>query len=442
MFAFLAGENIFLNFVADTNETSVKLNPMRYNITAPTSLSANIHLPSSKSISNRALIINALSDSGIMPERLSDCDDTDVMLRALHDRPQTIDIHAAGTAMRFLTAYLSATLGEHVLTGTERMKQRPIGTLVEALHSIGADIEYVERDGFPPLRIKGRPLDGGKIAIQGNISSQFVSALLMIGPALRNGLELEMKGGISSKPYIDLTLWMMREFGADADWSEADTVTVAPKPYTPRHYVIESDWSAASYWYEILALTSDQEATIKLNGLADGSKQGDSIVRYIFSMLGVKTIFSTKEQDTLTTITLRKQQRRLQRLDYDFGSAPDLAQTVVVTCAMMDIPFRFTGLASLRLKETDRIMALQNELRKVGYVLRDEHNDTLIWDGERTDPTAEPFETYDDHRMAMALAPIACKRKQIKMNNPQVVTKSYPLFWQDMKAAGFGIEEI
>lgn len=415
---------------------------MRYKITAPATFSANVDLPSSKSISNRALIIHALSSGNIMPERLSDCDDTNVMLRALRQRPQIIDIKAAGTAMRFLTAYLSVTHGEHVLTGTERMKQRPVGLLVDALRRLGADIEYEEDEGFPPLRIKGKPLDGGKLEIPGNVSSQFISALLMIGPALRNGLELKMTGGIVSRPYIDLTLWMMREFGAVADWTDSDTVLVKPKPYKPRNYVIESDWSAASYWYEMVALSPDAEATIKLNGLSDGSKQGDSIVRYIFSMLGVKTIFETKERDKLTTVTLRKQQRRLQRLDYDFVSAPDLAQTVVVTCAMMGIPFRFTGLASLKIKESDRILALKNELRKLGFVLRDEHNNTLIWEGERCDPTAEPFETYDDHRMAMALAPVACKLSEIEMNNPQVVTKSYPQFWQDLNTAGFNIQEV
>jgi len=415
---------------------------MTYKITPPATFDVDIDLPASKSISNRALIIHALSDGNIMPERLSDCDDTTVMLNALRNRPETIDIRAAGTAMRFLTAYFAVTSGEHILTGTERMKQRPIGLLVEALRNLGADIEYLENDGYPPLRIKGKSLDGGYIEMRGDISSQFVSALLMIAPVLRNGLELRMTGGTASRPYIDLTLWLMREYGADADWTEADTILVKPKPYTTRHYVIESDWSSSSYWYEILALTNDRASTIRLNGLADGSKQGDSIVRYIFSMLGVNTFFGSKDNSQLTTVTLRKQQSIMPQLDYNFVSAPDLAQTVVVTCAMMDIPFHFNGLASLRIKESDRLLALQTELRKLGYVITSEGGDTLVWDGERCEPTGEPLDTYDDHRMAMALAPVAVKLPGIKMNNPQVVTKSYPHFWNDMRKAGFTIEEV
>lgn len=415
---------------------------MKYRIEPPGRFDAEISLPSSKSISNRALIISALSKGGIPPERVSDCDDTEVMIEALRGGSETVDVKAAGTSMRFLTAYFAVTEGERVLTGTERMKQRPIGFLVEALRHLGADIKYLEREGYPPLRIKGKPLDGGVIEIPGNVSSQFVSALLMIGPALRHGLELKMTGGIVSRPYIDLTLWMMREHGADADWTEADTITIKPVPYKPCRYVIESDWSASSYWYETVALSDDIETTIRLRGLTDGSKQGDSIVRYIFSMLGVKTTFETKEQNVLTTVTLRKQQRVLSRLDYNFVNAPDLAQTVVVTCAMMNIPFRFNGLASLKIKETDRIEALKAELRKLGYVVTDENNDTLVWDGMRCEPAGGPIETYCDHRMAMAFAPVAIKTKGIEIDNPLVVTKSYPEFWKDMRAAGYDIREI
>lgn len=415
---------------------------MKYKIEAPDIFNASIDLPSSKSISNRALIISALSKSNIPPERISDCDDTEVMLKALHTDSELVDVGAAGTSMRFLTAYFAATEGEHILTGTERMKQRPIGFLVEALRHLGADIEYMEQEGYPPLRIKGKPLDGGSIEMQGNVSSQFVSALLMIAPILRNGLELKMNDGIVSRPYIDLTLWMMREYGADADWTESDTITVKPAPYKPRHYVIESDWSSSSYWYEAVALSDNPETTIRLNGLTDGSMQGDSIVRYIFSMLGVKTMFETRERNKLTTVTLKKQQRVLSRIDYDFVNAPDLAQTVVATCALMNIPFRFSGLASLKIKETDRIEALKKELLKLGYVIRDENNDTLVWDGERCQPTGEPIYTYKDHRMAMAFAPLAIKTKGIEINDPHVVTKSYPQFWDDMRSAGFQIEEL
>lgn len=414
---------------------------MQYKITAPTTLNSNINLPASKSISNRALIIHALSHGDIMPRNLSDCDDTEVMLKALRNMPELIDIKAAGTAMRFLTAFLAVEGKEHVITGTERMKHRPIGTLVDALRYLGADIAYEGEEGFPPLRIKGKPLDGGQLEIRGDISSQYISALLMIGPVLRNGLELKMTGNIISRPYIDLTLWMMREFGADADWSEVDTVTVKPKPYTQHDYFIESDWSAASYWYEILALTEDPESTFFLNGLMDGSKQGDSVVRYIFSLLGVKSAFHDKAENMPTTVKLRKVNTRMPRLDYDFVSSPDLAQTVTVACTMLGIPFRFTGLASLKIKETDRIEALKQELLKLGYVLRDENDDTLIWNGERCTPSLEPINTYEDHRMAMAFAPAAIKFPGLRINNPSVVSKSYPSFWDSLRSIGFTIEE-
>ena len=417
---------------------------MQYSITAPSTFNATIKLPASKSISNRALIIHALSHGNIMPRNLSDCDDTEVMVNALRDMPQTIDIKAAGTAMRFLTAFLSVADGEeHIITGTERMKHRPIGILVDALRYLGADITYVGEEGFPPLLIKGKPLDGGHIEIKGNVSSQYISALLMIGPVLKNGLELRMTGGIISRPYIDLTLWMMREFGADADWSDMETVKVNPHPYNQHKYLIESDWSASSYWYEMMALTDDTESQLMFEGLMDASKQGDSIVKYIYSLMGVKTRFAERaDNDAMPTVTLKKQHCMLPRLDYDFISAPDLAQTVVVTCSLLDIPFKFTGLASLKIKETDRIEALKRELRKLGYVLRDENNDTLIWDGATCEPTFEPIDTYEDHRMAMAFAPAAIKFPGLRINDPYVVTKSYPQFWDDLESAGWTIEKI
>ena len=415
---------------------------MQYILNAPATLAANVKLPASKSISNRALIIHALSKGDLLPQNLSVCDDTEVIVDALMYNPYTIDIKAAGTAMRFLTAYLAVTPGEHVITGTDRMKKRPIGILVDALRYLGADIEYVGEEGFPPLRIKGRPLDGGRLEIPANVSSQYISALLMIGPALKNGLELKMTGDIASRPYIDLTLWMMREFGADAEWSDVDTVTVGPRPYRQRQYMIESDWSAASYWYEMMALTGDTESAVTFGGLFDASRQGDSIVRYIFSLLGVKTRFADSDGGALPEVRLKKLPCLLPRLDYDFVAAPDLAQTVVVACAMLDIPFRFTGLASLRIKETDRIDALERELLKLGYVLRDENNDTLIWDGTRCQPTMEPIDTYEDHRMAMAFAPAAIKHPGLRINNPQVVTKSYPQFWDDLEKAGWSVLKV
>ena len=413
---------------------------MQYILNAPSTLDATINLPSSKSISNRALIIHALSKGDILPDNLSVCDDTEVIVNALMNRPDVIDIKAAGTAMRFLTAFLAVSPGCHDITGTARMKQRPIGVLVDALRYLGADIKYIGGEGYPPLRINGRKLDGGYIEVPGNISSQFISALLMIGPVMTRGLELRMTGGIISRPYIDLTLWMMREFGADADWSDSETVKVEPHPYSQRKYRIESDWSASSYWYEMMALKGDTESSVVFKGLMDASKQGDSIVKYIFSLMGVKTRFEGDADSTL--VRLKYFGSMLPRLDYDFVSAPDLAQTVVVACALMGIPFRFTGLASLKIKETDRIEALKRELRKLGYVLHDENGDTLVWDGTRIEPTLEPIDTYQDHRIAMAFAPAAFKFPGLRINDPQVVTKSYPQFWADLELAGFDIKKI
>ena len=427
---------------------------MTYRISAPDTTKVTINLPASKSISNRALVIKALSEEDAHISNLSDCDDTDVMVRALGESPYTIDIKAAGTAMRFLTAYLAATPGEHVITGTDRMKHRPIATLVNALRYLGADIEYTGEQGFPPLRIKGQTLEGGHLEIPGNISSQYISALLLIAPVLRKGLELKLTGEIVSRPYIDLTLSMMQDFGAKADWTGFDTIMVGPGHYAARDYLIENDWSAASYWYEVMALTGNNNSSVMLNGLMDGSRQGDSMVRHMFRLLGVKSTFDNQSdterqpeteawhQQGIANVMLQKADSRVSRFDYDFTESPDLAQTVVVTCTLLDIPFRFTGLASLRIKETDRIEALKCELRKLGYVISDEQDGTLSWDGGRCEPTGEAIDTYEDHRMAMAFAPVALKTGSICINNPEVVSKSYPHYWDDLRAAGFKIEEV
>ena len=415
---------------------------MQYHIQAPRQLNTTIKLPASKSISNRALIIHALSGGKILPENLSDCDDTEVIIHALQHNPYEIDIKAAGTAMRFMTAYLSVKEGEeHVLTGTERMKHRPIGVLVDALRRLGADISYVGEEGFPPLRIKGRNLQGGLLEVPGNISSQYISALLMIGPVLDQGLTLKLKGDIISRPYIDLTLWTMREFGADADWSDFETITVDPKPYQEREYYIENDWSAASYWYEMMALT-DHDDEIRLTGLMDGSKQGDSSVRYIFSLLGIKTQFETKQEGIPTTVTLRHSHRCVPRLEYDFTNSPDLAQTFIVCCALKNVHFHFRGLSTLKIKETDRIEAMKTEMRKLGYVIHDVNDSELYWDGERCEPSMQMgIDTYEDHRMALSIAPAAFKTEGLLINNPKVVSKSYPHFWDDLKKAQFIIVE-
>lgn len=418
---------------------------MQVSISAPKYIDSVITLPASKSISNRALIINALAGSNNVPENLSCCDDTDVTVAALRDMPYEIDIKACGTAMRFLTAYLSSTpCGEHIITGTERMKHRPIGLLVDAMRSLGADITYLEEEGFPPLKIVGRNLEGGHISVPGHISSQFISALLMVGPVFANGLTIHLTSEVISRPYIDLTVCTMQEFGAEVEWVDAATIAIKPKPYKAVPFIIENDWSAASYWYEILALqerVADAEhegmGKVVLPGLLDGSRQGDSSIRYIFSMLGIKTRF----EDNAAILTPHK--RMLPRLDIDFVNHPDLAQTAVVATALMNIPFRFTGLKSLRIKETDRIAALKTEIAKLGYVLDDSQEGVLSWDGTKCEPMAElVIDTYEDHRMAMAFAPACIMFPGLKIDNPGVVSKSYPNFWNDLKKVGFQIEEI
>ena len=413
---------------------------MKYTIKAPRQLNASINLPASKSISNRALVINAMAGCKLQPHNLSDCDDTEVIIAALRDMPDVINIKAAGTAMRFMTAYLSATPGEHTITGTERMQNRPIAILVDALRYLGADIQYEKKEGYPPLHIVGKPLEGGHLEVVGNISSQYISALLMIGPILKNGLELKLTGEIASRPYIDLTLWTMQNFGASAEWTDVDTITVKPQPYScVADYTIENDWSASSYWYEMMALNGNPDSEVRLEGLFDSSKQGDSVVKYIFSLLGVKSEFENR--DVLSPVKLKVQRCLLPRFDYDFSGSPDLAQTIVVACCALGVKFKFTGLASLKIKETDRIEALKKELKKVGYVIYDENDNTLIWDGETCEPSFEPIDTYEDHRMALAFAPLAFKFPQIEINNPEVVSKSYPHYWEDLKEVGLEIVE-
>ncbi|WP_279104993.1 3-phosphoshikimate 1-carboxyvinyltransferase [Bacteroides acidifaciens] len=405
---------------------------MRYRLSAPSAIKATIQLPASKSISNRALIINALAESNCIPDNLSDCDDTRVMIKALTQDEETIDIMAAGTAMRFLTAYLSVTPGERIITGTTRMQQRPIQILVNALRELGAEINYINNEGFPPLRIKGAELKGNEITLKGNVSSQYISALLMIAPALKNGIVLHLSGEIISRPYINLTLQLMQDFGAKAAWTSSDSISVAPQPYTSIPFTVESDWSAASYWYQIAALSPKTE--IELLGLFRNSYQGDSRGAEVFSRLGITTEFTTKG------VKLKKTGKAPKRLEEDFIDIPDLAQTFVVTCALMNIPFRFTGLQSLKIKETDRIAALRNELKKLGYLIEEENDSVLMWNGERCKPEETPvIATYEDHRMAMAFAPAIICHPTMQIADPQVVTKSYPGYWKDLKQAGFQI---
>lgn len=406
---------------------------MQYLLNAPASLHATVQLPASKSISNRALILHALSGGSTRPENLSDCDDTQVMIRALDHMPDVIDIHAAGTAMRFLTAYLCVTPGTHTITGTERMQQRPIRILVDALRTLGARIDYTGKEGFPPLHINGTQLTGSEIELAGNVSSQYISALLMIGAVLPVGLKLRLTGDIISRPYINLTLQLMHDFGAQAGWTSENSISVAPSGYHDTPFRVESDWSAASYWYQMTALATGSPE-VELLGLFANSAQGDSRGAELFARLGVQTEYTPQG------VKLRKQGHPVVRLDEDLVDIPDLAQTFVVTCCLLDVPFRFTGLQSLKIKETDRICALITELRKLGYVIHAEQDSILWWDGERCPADEQPgIDTYEDHRMAMAFAPACLVCPSIRINEPQVVSKSYPRYWDDLQAAGFGI---
>ena len=424
---------------------------MKYRILKPHNLSAAVTLPASKSISNRALVLATLSGGGPrLLTNVSDCDDTIAMLRALN-LPETVDVGAAGTSMRFLTALLSIGESSHLLTGTRRMCNRPIGVLVDALRQLGADIAYVGQEGFPPLRIAGRELQGGKAALSGSVSSQYISALLMIAPQLRAGLTLQLQGEIVSRPYIQMTIEMMRHFGAQVEWQGERVIRVEPKPYAPTPYLIEADWSAASYWYEMVLLSDNEQETATLTGLFEQSLQGDSAVATFFEQLSVRSIFlSTGSQEPKTTLIRRG--RVPSRFDADLTQTPDLAQTLVVTCALKGISFRFTGLQSLRIKETDRIAALQTELAKLGVQVEVEGDSAMSWAGPQEQPAGSvPYlqpapgtaiDTYEDHRMAMAFAPAALVLGSIDINNPEVVSKSYPRYWQDMEAAGFEIQEL
>jgi 3-phosphoshikimate 1-carboxyvinyltransferase len=409
---------------------------MIYTISAPENYEVNgtISLPASKSISNRALIIHALSYSEEPVYNLADCDDTNVLIKALTSNDSTFDIGAAGTAMRFLTAFLSKIVGEWVITGSERMKQRPIGILVDALNELGADIEYMEKEGFPPLRIHGSALLGGEIELMGNVSSQFISALLMIAPAMKNGLTLHLKGNIISKPYIYLTLKLMEDFGVKAIWQE-NVIKIKPQEYKPVKFRVESDWTAASYWYQVCALMKKGE--IELAGLHKKSWQGDAKVAEIFTHLGVRTRFQQGRT------FLSKGNKITKKLVWNLVDQPDLAQTLVVTCCCLDVPFRFSGLKSLKVKETDRIKALQNESKKLGFILTEPVDGVLEWGGIKGEPEKDlVIDTYEDHRMAMAFAPVCLTGNTIRITDPDVVTKSYPNYWKDMECVGFGIEKV
>lgn len=405
---------------------------LQYNIYPPNAINTTIKLPTSKSISNRALILNALSSSNYPIKNLSDCEDTQVIIDAFNSNSNEIDIKGAGTAMRFLTSFLSVMEGEWILKGSKRMHQRPIHPLVETLIALGADITYLEKEGFPPLKIRGGKLKGGEIYLSGNISSQFISALLMVAPLMENGLIMHIEKEIVSKPYIDLTIVMMANCGVNVKWVGND-ITVKPQTYKNFEITVETDWSAASYWYEIASLIPGSE--VKLLGLVKESLQGDANVANLFVDLGVSTEYVSDG------VIIRSVKSKTRKFFHNFINEPDLAQTFATTCCFKDIQFIFSGIQSLKIKETDRVQALINELKKLGYVLKENEIGMLEWDGERCDPAIEPsIDTYDDHRMAMSFAPGAIIFNSLILNDPQVVSKSYPLFWEDLNKAGFKIE--
>lgn len=399
---------------------------MKVKVTAPNEIrQCTIVLPPSKSIANRVLIMSALN--GIPPSKVLRqpvtelCDDIRVVVEMLQSKDPTVDVGAAGTAMRFATAFLAASKGSKTITGTARLQERPIGILVDALRLLGADIEYLGKTGYPPLKIKGNPeMQGGTISLDGSVSSQFISALLMIAPVLRNGLVLKLKGQVVSVPYINITIGLMKRFGATVGWMSKDTIAVSHGyNYTDRDgsVQVESDWTAASYWYEIASI-ANLDNPFKLPGLMADSLQGDKVCDSIYKLISQYRLAGSM-------------------LEYDFKDCPDLVQTVVVTCCMEGIPFHFTGLRTLRIKETDRILALQTELTKLGYYL-ETSDDAMTWNGRfESVGVVPPIATYNDHRMAMAFAPCALKFENIIIEDPSVVNKSYPTYWSDLEKAGF-----
>lgn len=411
---------------------------MQYEITPPKKRGEkfSIQLPASKSISNRVLIMNALSGHAYPIDNLAQCDDTDVMVAALKSDQKEINIGAAGTSMRFLTAYYCGKEGrETVMTGSERMKKRPIGILVNALKELGATIDYEEEEGFPPLKIKGHRMPGGAVHLDGSVSSQYISALLMLAPTLEKGLQLTLENKIVSRPYIDMTLNLMKQFGIKSEW-KGNVLHIAPQVYKGIEIQVESDWSASSYWYEIGAQMP--HCTIDLPLLYANSVQGDHKAADLFAPLGITT------QKTANGYELTTGEAKTNKYEANLVEQPDLAQTVVVTCLMRGIPFELSGLDNLKIKETDRIAALINESAKLGYPLTEPQEGHLQWDGKQSPPKEQTavIKTYKDHRMAMAFAPYCLKSGSIIIEDPEVVSKSYPNYWEDLKKVGFGIKEL
>lgn len=401
-------------------------------------IQTTVELPGSKSISNRLMMIRAISGLSIHFKNLSDSEDSILIAKALGQIQNkisgTLDIHHAGTDMRFLTAYLSTREGEWIITGSDRMKQRPIAELVNALKQLGADISYLEKEGFPPLKIKGKKLSGGKVEIDASISSQFISALLLVAPKFQNGLDLVLKGNMVSVPYINMTVSLLKEFGIYVSFA-GNNIVVSPSVFTifTPQFLVESDWSAASYWYGMVALSDNAEVELKF--LDKISLQADRILPGIYNNLGVNTEFIEKG------VRLTKKKITGVEFRYDFTDCPDIAQTVAVTCFGLRIKANLTGLQTLKIKETDRISALKIEFEKLGAKVDATDNSIVITPGPlNTKPERSNILTYKDHRMAMSFAPLALKFPGIKIEHPEVVEKSYPAFWDDLEEAGFDLK--
>ena len=410
---------------------------MNYRIIAPRRIEGEIDLPASKSISNRVLLLNALCATPGRLSNLAQCDDTDAVLSALAQPDASeVNIGAAGTAMRFLTAYFATREGrEVVIDGTERMRQRPIGVLVDALRQLGADIEYVEAEGYPPLKITGTRLHGGALTVSGSVSSQYITAILLIAPVI-GGITLTIEGEIMSRPYIDMTLALMARYGVKAEWRE-NVIHLPAGEYTALDFTVEADWSAASYWWAMQAIVPQSRITLK--GLEPQSLQGDSRIAELMSQMGVTGNWCGRYLDLRSNGGVGCCCSTFA----DLSGTPDIAQTLVVMLCLMGRPFRITGLRTLRIKETDRLEALRTELRKLGYVVKVEGDDAISWHFETTAAEASPHIcTYHDHRMAMAFAPAAIRFPGLIIDDAQVVSKSYPLFWEHLRQAGFKIEEV
>ncbi len=394
-----------------------------------------IHISGSKSESNRMLILQAQFPN-ISIENLSESDDTAVLEQALKILKGTVDIHHAGTAMRFLTAYYSAKEGaEIILTGSQRMHERPIGILVDALKNLGADIEYLKNEGFPPLKIVGKKFQKSDVKIKANVSSQYISALMLIAPMLPAGLKISLEGKITSVPYIEMTLSLLKSIGIKGDLNKNEITISSEKSIEETKLIVESDWSSASYFYSLVALSENCEIT--LESFSKESLQGDAALVQIYNSLGVQTVFNTSER----SISLSKKKTELpDSLMLDLSNTPDLAQTIAVSCFGLGIGCKLTGLHTLKIKETDRLSALKNELEKLGATIQIDEISLKLEKALRILPN-KSIETYQDHRMAMAFAPLSLKT-DFTINDAEVVSKSYPAFWEDLQKTGVKCEFV